>query len=302
MNTVCLIAGSAPLYRKSTFEMLENKFYCDFILANGPTQQMDVTQLKHVSQIYESKFLFSGFYTYKNLINLSKGYKTIILNIAANNVWYYLLPVIAKIRGQKIISWTHGWYGKEGFIRRFVKRLYFRFFDVILVYGNYARRLMIENGIKENKIYVFHNSLDYQTQFELRKQMIGSSVYKNYFGNDNPVLLFIGRLRKIKKLDQIIEAMVILREKGEHYNLMFIGGGEEESLLKDLVSKYNLDDNVWFYGPCFNEKMNAEFVFNADLCVAPGNIGLTAIHSLMFGCPVITHDKFSLQMPEFESV
>lgn len=302
MKKICLIAGSAPLYRKATFEMLEKEFDCEFILANGPTQQMDINQFKKVKQIKESKFLINGLYNYKGLISLTRGYDTLILNIAANNILYYLFPLIAKFRGQKIVSWTHGWYGKEGFVRRLIKRIYFNSFDKVLVYGNYAKSLMINNGIKESKIHVIHNSLDYYTQLELRKQMVDSSVYKDHFGNDYPVLLFIGRLRKIKKLDQIIEAMSILKEKGENYNLMLVGGGEDETLLKEMASKYHLDSNVWFYGPCFDEKTNAELVYNADLCVAPGNVGLTAMHTLMFGCPVLTHNNFPWQMPEFESI
>lgn len=47
---------------------------------------------------------------------------------------------------------------------------------------------------------------------------------------------------------------------------------------------------------------NAEFIYNADLCVSPGNVGLTAMHSLVFGCPVITHNCFEWQMPEFEAI
>ena len=43
-------------------------------------------------------------------------------------------------------------------------------------------------------------------------------------------------------------------------------------------------------------------IFNADLCVSPGNIGLTAIHVLMFGCPAITNNDFAHQMPEFEAI
>ncbi|MDQ9823525.1 glycosyltransferase, partial [Acinetobacter sp. 163] len=30
--------------------------------------------------------------------------------------------------------------------------------------------------------------------------------------------------------------------------------------------------------------------------------GLTAIHALSFGCPIITHNNFSEQMPEFEAI
>ena len=42
--------------------------------------------------------------------------------------------------------------------------------------------------------------------------------------------------------------------------------------------------------------------YNATACVSPGNVGLTAVHSLSFGCPVITHDYLPLQGPEFESI
>lgn len=302
MNSICLIAGSTPLYRKATFEMLEKDFDCHFILGKGPTQQMDVTHLKNVKYIREAKFCLNGVYTYKHLISFTKEYDILIFNIAANNILYYLLPIIARLRGQRTVTWTHGWYGKESFIRCIIKRLYFGCFHRILVYGNYAKKLMIENGVEERKIYVIHNSLNYYCQLKLRQKVQESSIYKDHFGNNYPVLLFIGRLRKVKKLDQIIEAMVKLRNKGEYYNLMLIGGGEGEKLLKKIAATNNLTDNVWFYGPCFDEKANAELVYNADLCVAPGNIGLTAIHALMFGCPVLTHDNFPWQMPEFESV
>ena len=43
-------------------------------------------------------------------------------------------------------------------------------------------------------------------------------------------------------------------------------------------------------------------ISNADLCISPGNVGLTAIHSMMFGTPVITHKDFPMQMPEFEAI
>jgi glycosyltransferase involved in cell wall biosynthesis len=36
--------------------------------------------------------------------------------------------------------------------------------------------------------------------------------------------------------------------------------------------------------------------------VSPGNVGLTAIHSLSFGTPVCTHSNFFNQMPEVEVI
>ena len=56
------------------------------------------------------------------------------------------------------------------------------------------------------------------------------------------------------------------------------------------------------YGPSYEEEKIGELVYNADLCVSPGNIGLTAMHSLTYGTPAITHGNFSNQGPEFEAI
>ena len=84
--------------------------------------------------------------------------------------------------------------------------------------------------------------------------------------------------------------------------MTFIGNGTELDALKSLAEELNLSKNVWFYGACYNENLLGEMIYNADLCVAPGNIGLTAMHSLVFGTPAITHNDFTHQMPEYEAI
>ena len=64
----------------------------------------------------------------------------------------------------------------------------------------------------------------------------------------------------------------------------------------------NIYDNVWFYGACYDDNLTASLLYNSDVCVSPGEVGLTAIHSMMFGTPVITHKDFCTQGPEFESI
>lgn len=170
------------------------------------------------------------------------------------------------------------------------------------IYGDRAKKLLIEQGIPKEKLFVIHNSLDYDTQKLLRKRMVSSDIYMTHFKNDYPNLIFIGRLTKVKKLDMIIDALVMLKKNGENYNMIFVGDGSERENLEKKVTTMCLQDNVWFYGACYDERKNAELVYNADLCVSPGNVGLTAIHALMFGCPVITHNSFEWQMPEYEAI
>ena len=81
-----------------------------------------------------------------------------------------------------------------------------------------------------------------------------------------------------------------------------VGDGPQKEMLEELVLRINVDDRVWFYGSCYDEEMIAVALQNSVLCVSPGNVGLTSIHALNYGVPVITHDNFTMQMPEAEAI
>ena len=100
----------------------------------------------------------------------------------------------------------------------------------------------------------------------------------------------------------LVQSIYDLKNKGLNCNLVFIGDGSMRKMLEQKVKSLNITQQVWFYGACYDEDTNAELIYNADLCVAPGNVGLTAIHAMMFGCPVVTHGDFRYQMPEFEAI
>ena len=72
---------------------------------------------------------------------------------------------------------------------------------------------MIKEGFDASKLHVIKNSLDYDKQLELRNNIVASNVYKEHFKNDNPTIIFIGRLTPVKKLDQIVGAVGILKQR-----------------------------------------------------------------------------------------
>lgn len=267
----------------------------------------DTNKLKKANILHHGKFI-SRFYTMKGLVGMvwkkRKEYDCYLMVGTPMCVSLWVLCILLKLfcPKSKIYFWTHGWYGKENLAERIIKKTFLKLADALFVYGNYAKGLLVKEGFNRNKMHVIHNSLSYDIQLELRKQMQRSAIYREHFGNDNPVLIFIGRLTPIKQLDMLVQAIADLKEKGQHFNLVFIGDGPMRKSLDALSRDLNIQDFIWFYGACYDEKVNAELVFNADLCVAPGNIGLTAMHALMFGCPVVTHDDFRYQMPEFEAV
>jgi glycosyltransferase involved in cell wall biosynthesis len=161
---------------------------------------------------------------------------------------------------------------------------------------------MILEGFLPEKLVCVFNSLDYQTQLKIREQLSPNKIFKDYYKNNNPNLIYIGRLQKVKKIEMIIEAIYNLKILGIECNLVIVGKEIEHLDLYNLISNYNLNNQIWFYGECYDEKKIAELIFNSDVCVSPGNVGLTAIHSLVYGTPVVTHDNFKNQMPEFEAI
>ncbi|MFN9247740.1 MAG: glycosyltransferase family 1 protein, partial [Planctomycetota bacterium] len=76
-------------------------------------------------------------------------------------------------------------------------------------------------------------------------------------------------------------------------------GPERERLEKESA---DLPAIVHFFGACYDEHLLGKLIANADLCLSPGEVGLTAIHCLSFGTPICTHGTLSEQMPEAEAI
>jgi len=308
MLKLCIIYNFAQHYRTSIFRLLDKEFNCDFVFGDnmGDVKKMDYALLRGKVTETHTKNIAAGWYWQPGVVcQLFEDYDHYILLGETRALSTWMFCILARIfkPKKKVYFWTHGWYGKESKLESFVKKLEFKLPNGgIFTYGNYARELMIKEGFDPAKLFTIHNSLAYDQQMEIRKSLTVSTVYQDHFKNDNPNLFFVGRLTPIKQLDLILDAMSISRDKGKNYNMTFIGGGEEMENLKKKVEELNLNDQVWFYGPCYDEKELSSLIYNADLCVAPGNIGLTAMHSMVFGTPCITHNDFPYQMPEFEAI
>ncbi len=251
----------------------------------------------------------------KTLENVFKGDKLVWQKGAVNsaiftrNYKYYILTgnpgiksnwvilIIARLLGRNVWLWTHGLRGNESGWSKFVNILYMRLSSGLLFYNERGAAIALKEGIDKTKIHVLYNSLDYQNQKVLRGKIGDSSFVRNYFGNDKPYVLFMGRLTSSKKIDIMLYAL-----KNIECNVIVVGDGPQRENLENLVSELSLEDKVWFYGECYDESMNAQLIYNSVLLVSPGNIGLSAIHAMTYGTAAITHNDFNLQMPEFEAV
>ncbi len=301
---IALIYNFAQHYRTNIFQLIDKTFNCDFVFGDRylDVMKMDyqllhgkVTEVKNIKfgpLIWQTKTVKLAWANYDTFIMLGEP--------MCISSWFIL--ILSRVLGKRFYFWTHGWYGREGWTKRLIKKIYFGLATGVMLYGEYARQLMIKQGFRPEKLTVIHNSLAYDTQITLRNELRDSSSFCNHFGNTYPTIIFIGRLTEVKKLDQILLAQSICKEKGCLFNVTFIGEGTMETALMKLTKELGLQNLVWFYGPSYDEKKLSQLLYDADLCVAPGNIGLTAIHAMSFGCPCISHNDFKWQMPEFEAI
>lgn len=313
MKRVLIVYHYIAHYRLPIFKELANSDNYKFEFAAGvkPDQNIKIIGVDEANEngliFHELKnnwFLKAKILWQSNLISLVKSnqYDHIIFLGNPNFISTWLGLVVCKLINIKGYIWAHGVTSKPNFLKLLVLKTFWRFCDGIFLYGNYAKKMITSFNIPSKKLHVVYNSLDYNRQLKVRRELKNSNIFNEYFKNDFPVLIFIGRLTKVKKLHQILEAISVLKLIGVYCNIVFVGSGEEEKFLIEQADEKGLNECCWFYGPSYDEEELGQLIFDSKICVAPGNVGLTAMHSLVYGTPVISHSDFSNQMPEYESI
>ncbi len=317
MKKTIYISNIFPLYRRSLWEklILNNSFDLDIYFSDyNPMgiKNINTTSLDSKIQIHLKKI--KNIWFFNRIIIWQKG----VIKLAAldtyDNIMFlgefqilstWIAILIAKVRGKKILLWSHGLYGNESYLKKKVRVLFYSFAQINIVYENRAKQILINEGFKSENIEVIYNSLNFDKQNLIYSKLEnGENVNPiNFFSNKSlQTIFFVGRITPQKKINQLIDCLGLLNNKVIKYNLLIIGDG---SILNKLKNEYNnFIESGWlhFYGATYDENELGNLIFHSDLCVSPGNIGLTAIHSLTYGTSVASHSNFRNQMPEVEII
>lgn len=303
---VCFFNQSSVHYRKNIFMLMDQELGIDFFFGDsrkqGAIKELDTSCLKNFKGYFHN-IGFGSVYWQNGAVRLLWSDYTDLFTTGTHyclSAWVILL--LAPLFNKRVYLWSHGAYGNERGLKKWLTVWKMKRATGSFLYGNHAKNLLVEWGVPEEKLYVFYNSLAYDEEVEIRRELKPSGFYQEHFGNNLPNLVFIGRLTAVKKLDMIIRAMVALRKRDVRVNMTYVGDGPKKDELETLVREQGLEKNVWFYGPCYEEKQIAQIIYNADLCVSPGDVGLTAMHAMTYGTPVVSHNNFCHQMPEFEAI
>lgn len=210
--------------------------------------------------------------------------------------------ILAKILKKKVVFWTHGFLKEEKGIKGFVRSSFYRLADEILVYGNRAKNILVSKNHDPDIIHLIFNSLNFERQVKIRESPVLFDYSLSFNNPRLPVIGFIGRVTKSKRLELLFDSLSLLHSRGYFCNLLIVGDGEALNLAKEKVISLGLGNYVHFFGPCYEEEINFSLLRRMRVVVSPGEVGLTCIHAMTYGVPVITHNNFELQGPEFECI
>lgn len=307
-----LINNIGPHYRKAIWEKLGKELNFSFAFDNKEWKgikslsENEINSFGENTKYYPLKNIF-----FKNIMIWQKGLLKLLLKHKFENVIllgypyclnYWLGLILLKIKGINIIIWTHGIYGKESEVKKYFKYVFFQISDTVLTYSNWGRNQFLKMGMPTDKVKTVYNSIPYPSSYMADSDKMTILNDYSIINKELPIVIIIGRLTKEKKLDLLLLSKKTLKERENlNFNLLLIGDGKMAETLKKRSHQLSLND-VYFLGSLYDEEKIKNLFSIAHVCVSPGNVGLTAMHSLFYGTPVITHNNFANQGPEFESI
>ncbi|NBB52510.1 glycosyltransferase [Rhizobium sp. CRIBSB] len=212
--------------------------------------------------------------------------------------------VLGRLTGKKVLFWGHGWLRDYSPLKTLMRHTYFGLANAILVYSDRARALAVQTSFPANKVYPIYNSLDWETTRMHRAVLdrTPASELRTEVGypQDRPVLICTARLTPLCRFDLLIEAAAIMGKKGRPPHVVLVGDGPMRESLEAQAKAAGVDAR--FVGAVYDEAVLSRLLYAADVTVSPGKVGLTAMHSLSYGTPVVTHGDLNEQMPEVEAV
>lgn len=208
--------------------------------------------------------------------------------------------------GIPVCLWGHGLRERESGLKWFIRKTLMRLAECQLLYGDYAKKLLTDSGFAPETLHVVYNSLDYDQQASIAKHVSAQDIesFRRSLGiqEHDRLVVFTGRLQSSKRLDLLFQAIADIRQRKHQVHIALIGDGPEADSLQALAHRLKINHIVHFLGAQYDETFLGLVLSASDLSVIPSGAGLSVMHALAFGTPVIIHDHVEQHGPEWEAV
>lgn len=209
----------------------------------------------------------------------------------------------ARQRGMGVVWWGHGWSPTSRKWAVQVRRTLMKAVDSILLYSDVEVEEWRPRIDPDIAVIGAQNAIDQSRSAEQRSQWPMAKLQE--FQQQHQVLgkkllLFCGRLRTRPStgVELLLRALAELVLNDGSYEAVVIGEGEDRQRLESVAHQLGVAAHVRWLGAQFDEAVIAPWFMSANCFVYPGPIGLSILHAMGYGLPVITHADRRRHNPE----
>jgi glycosyltransferase involved in cell wall biosynthesis len=273
MKTIVLFDQDLQHYRQDIYK----RFYKEFS-RNGYTLKVFFDQKFKKTLLDPIFHAISYDFTSFRRVVLTEQPDIIIQFVWLRYKFLLLFMLWVKLRGKKIIVWSHG-INLQNKSQKFKNILYYirqYLADALLIYTPEQKQFI---RASKKKLFVANNTLEFSALPNVRDDK--NDLKKKFGLNYNKVVLSVARFDvNNRKVEQLIELSKIL-DVG--YRILIVGPGISDNRAKEIALLPNVD----YKGPIFDQKEICEYYKMADVFVMPGAIGLAICQAFYFGTPCI---------------
>jgi len=285
-----------PAYRVRLFDLLAEAYSGDVSVFAGEGRHEEMIAAATPEKvnyfpannhhIFRDSFYFCW---QSNLLEWLRQWDPDVLILEANP--RYILSRAAvrwmRAKGGKVIGWGLGAKNivKDVFgIRRTMRQIFLMQFDAMLTYSSRGASEYAALGMNKARIFVAPNAAAPKPTHALPER-------PPQYRAGKPIVVFVGRLQKRKKVDVLIRACAQISTNNQP-RLWVIGDGPNRNALQELAN--NIYPRTEFFGARHGKDL-AQRLKQADLFALPGTGGLAVQEAMSYGLPVIVGEADGTQ-------
>ena len=285
---VLLVQRAIAPYRVQLFQKMAQSNRLDLTVAAGVSRLLD--GIDSASDLEDANVLRLGNHAIGSEVKvlwqsgllsniISRRFDVIIAEFNIRIVSNVVACLLSKVLRRRFVWWGHGMGPSSSALSVRIRLWLISISDAIVLYDNDNARHLVELGVPSNKVFVAVNSIDTDRIAEITQKTKSRPRTR---------VLCVGRLISTKKVDLLIKGFAFARESLPHgTTLTIIGNGPERTELESLVSSLGVESQVEFTGAIYEEDQLAPYFLSSWVSVSPGYVGLSAIHSLAYGLPML---------------
>ncbi len=216
------------------------------------------------------------------------------------------IPFVYEMRGaweETAVAngrWKSGGLAHRRFKRKETEVL--RAADAVVCIGDSLKEDAVSRGINKNKITVVPNGASEETMLNpIQDEQIAAHRKQLHSIDGETTVGYIGSIQALEGLEYLVDALSILKEKGELHRLLIVSASDKTGLV-DYIEAKGLTSQAMVIGPIERDRISNYYSMIDIFCVPRPRIRvaelvtpLKPMESMMAGCATIVSDLPALK-------